>query len=59
MALIDELRAKYPDRYRTMTDREVADQLYNAHYATEMPKVAFYKQLGVDIPESTIGEIIS
>lgn len=59
MALIDELRAKYPDRYKTMTDREVADQLYNSYYAAEMPKVAFYKQLGIDIPESSIGEIIT
>lgn len=59
MALIDELRAKYPNRYKTMTDREVADQLYNAYYATEMPKVTFYKQLGIKIPESSIGEIIT
>jgi hypothetical protein len=58
MALIDELRAKYPDQYRTMTDKEVADQLYNTYYAKDMPKIAFYKQLGVDIPESTIAEIV-
>lgn len=59
MALIDEIRAKYPDEYRTMTNREIADQLYKNYYATEMPRVAFYKQLGVDIPESTIGEILT
>jgi hypothetical protein len=42
-----------------MTDKEIADQLYNAHYATEMPKITFYKQLGVDVPESSYAEIIA
>jgi hypothetical protein len=58
MALIDELRAKYPGQYRTMTDKEIADQLYKDHYATEMPKLSFYKQLGIDVPESSLAEII-
>ena len=58
MALIDELRADYPGQYRTMTDKEIADQLYKDHYATEMPKLSFYKQLGIDIPESSYAEII-
>ena len=59
MALIDKIRAAYPDEYRTMTDKEVADQLYKDHYATEMPKLAFYKQLGIPIPESSIAEIFT
>jgi len=59
MALIDELRAKYPGQYRTMTDKEIADQLYKDHYATEMPKITFYKELGVDVPESSYAEIIT
>ena len=58
MALIDDLRAEYPGRYRTMTDKEIADQLYKDHYATEMPKISFYKQLGIDVPESSYAEII-
>jgi hypothetical protein len=58
MALIDEIRAKYPNQYRTMTDKELADQLYNSYYVNEMPKIAFYKQLGIDIPESSYAEII-
>jgi len=41
-----------------MTDKEIADQLYKDHYATEMPKISFYKQLGIDVPESSYAEII-
>ena len=59
MAIIDELRAKSPQKYGTMTDRELADHIYSNYYATEMPRDAFYKQLGVDIPKSSWAEIIA
>jgi len=59
MAIIDELRAKSPEKYGTMTDRELADHIYSNYYATEMPRDAFYKQLGVDIPKSSWAEIIA
>jgi len=59
MAIIDELRAKSPEKYGTMTNRELADHIYSNYYATEMPRETFYKQLGVDIPKSSWAEIVA
>lgn len=44
MATISQIRQQYPD-YNDLSDQQLADSLYNAHYS-DMPKDQFYQKIG-------------